>query len=107
VGLVPDGVASVRIAYHTATVIDAPVNGDNSFVFTPPQAPVARVLAQQKRLYSALERPHLTSRERLLIQHRLDRMISALPRLAPTRVQWMAADGHVIRTFRLGPQGSS
>ncbi len=106
VDLVPDGVATVRLRYRGGTVIAAPVS-ENAFAFTPPPGLIERAEAAFKRLERAFEdeRTHrhkrLTKRQRRhavgVVIKALDRVISQLP---PTRVQWLDAAGHVLRSFK-------
>jgi len=62
VELVPDGVASVRIAYRETTPIVVPVS-ENAFWFTPPP-PTPRVAAELKRLEPEVFATHLTRAQR-------------------------------------------
>jgi hypothetical protein len=105
VDLVPDGVATVRLAYRGGTVITAPVS-ENAFMFTPPRGPIERAKAKLKRLGRTFElegkheSKHLTRRQqrrraRVAIGL-LDRVLAELP---PKQVQWLDAGGHVLRSF--------
>ena len=105
VDLVPDGVATVRLAYRGGTAITAPVS-ENAFMFTPPQAPIERAKATLKRLERTFElegkheSKHLTRRRRRRRAQAaielLDRVLAELP---PKQVQWLDAGGHVLRSF--------
>jgi hypothetical protein len=107
VDLVPDGVATVRLTYRDGATITAPVS-ENAFTFTPPRPPVARAKAALKRLDRVFElevksRHTLTHHAKRQLQ-RYERVASkllqrALSELPPKQVQWLDANGHVLRSF--------
>ena len=101
VDLVPDGVATVRLAYRGGDVINAPVS-ENAFMFTPPRGPIEHAKAEFKRLRRVFEneRMHRHGTKR---QHSVDKVLKALThvisQLPPKQVQWLDASGHVLRSF--------
>jgi hypothetical protein len=105
VGLVPDGVASVRIAYPSGTQIEASV-GENAFAFTPPQAPIRRARDLVKGVVRELAsgRPakakRLTRAQVRRLQKAYVNLIRrALAELEPSRAEWLNAAGAPIRTI--------
>jgi len=89
----PDGVASVRIAYRETPEITVPVS-DNAFMFTPP-LPMPRVAAELKRL-----EPRIVATRRTTAQRRVtlqwDRTVDETD---PTRIEWLDNAGGLIRTI--------
>lgn len=106
VDIVPDGVATVRLVYRDGSVIDAPV-GANTFSFTPPQAPIRRARAVIHRLFVhalvPLATGHLTPRQRRHMRRRLRALQKLIARtlgsLPPRQVQWLDANGGVLRSI--------
>jgi len=99
---VPDGVAEVNLRYSDGTLISASVL-ENAYAFTPPPALVKRAeaLFNPSKLIRALTRKHLSKRERREYQRRLYKQFEeALIAEVPGQVQWLAGDGHVVRTIR-------
>jgi hypothetical protein len=94
VGLVPDGVASLRIAYRESTPIVVPVR-ENAFLFAP-HPPSGRVQAKVRRLERE-EKRRLTR----AAQRRWElRWSSAITATEPARVEWLNSMGEVLRTIR-------
>jgi hypothetical protein len=96
VELAPDGVASVRLSYRDGTTITAQVL-ENAYMFTPPQAPIRRANVTLERVVRVLApaKGHRPSRGRERSALKLvQRTLSAL---APVQVQWLAADGRLLR----------
>jgi hypothetical protein len=107
VDLVPDGVATVRLVYRGGIVITAPVS-ENAFSFTPPQGPIARervALQHLERTFdsggkSKSKSKRLTKRQReRRAQAAIKLLTHALSLLPPKQVQWLDANGHVLRSF--------
>jgi hypothetical protein len=101
VDLVPDGVATVRIAYPDGTVFTAPA-AENAFTFAPPPR---EITVPSKQLRSLLRRynrqlAHHPSRarRRALRRRAVARLHHLLASYVPT-VQWLDAAGNVSRTF--------
>jgi hypothetical protein len=104
--IVPDGVATVRLSYRDRIQIAAAVH-ENGYVFTPPNALVARWrrLVQHPPVSpTALLRKHLSRARR----HREEHVLEAFSRraaalIAPTRIEWLRADGSVQRLIKPHP----
>jgi hypothetical protein len=94
VELVPDGVASVRIAYRETPAIVIAVS-ENVFLFTPPP-PTSRVKAELKRLEPAIVTTHLTTAQRRRITLQWDK---AVDETDPTRIEWLDSAGRLVRTL--------
>jgi hypothetical protein len=104
VELAPDGVATVRLGFVRRNVVTASV-ANNAYSFTPPQRLVRDVQRRsaplRRRLFREL-RPHSGSALR-----RLARRLGAIrDELRPRAVEWIGANGQVIRSFRPKPEGS-
>jgi hypothetical protein len=107
VELAPDGVASVRLSFVRGNVVSAPV-ANNAYSFTPPQ-----------RLVRDVQRRLAPLRRRLLQEFRhhhhpappfrriLKREIAIRDELRPRTVEWIAATGQVVRSFRPKPEGAA
>jgi hypothetical protein len=108
VELVPDGVATVRLDYLERNVVTATVTS-NAFSFTPPQRlvkdvqrrlrPLRRELIQELR--KQRHHPHATPVRRGIV--RRERAIR--DELRPRSVEWIGANGQIVRSFQ--PQGES
>jgi hypothetical protein len=98
VGLVPDGVASLRIAYRETGPIIVPVS-DNAFIFTPPR-PGSRVQAKLDQLSREYGRRHPALHEQNSLARRWD---DAVAEAKPTRVEWLNGVGGVLRTINAPP----
>ena len=107
VDLVPDGVATVRLVYRGGAAITAPVS-ENAFSFTPPRGPIARERVAFQRLERAFESggkhksksKHLTKRQRQRRERAAIGLLThTLSQLPPKQVQWLDANGHVLRSF--------
>lgn len=94
VELVPDGVASVRIAYRETPPIHIPVS-ENAFSFTPPP-PTPRIKAELKRLEPSLFAKHLTRSQRRRFTMQWDK---AVQETEPTKIEWLDSAGGLIRTI--------
>jgi hypothetical protein len=94
VGLVPDGVASLRIAYRETDPILVRVS-NNAFVFTPPPAS-ARLTVELRHLQSELEGTHVSSAQRTNITLRWNK---ALAEAQPIRIEWLNSAGGLVRTI--------
>lgn len=97
VGLVPDGVTSVRIDYRTGAPIVASVR-ENAFAFSAPAA-LTRVFEQAtKKLFASLppaKAKHLTKAQRRRATEAFEkRFEAALAEAQPTKVEWL--DGEVL-----------
>lgn len=90
--LVPDGVASVRIAYREASTIGVGVS-ENAFLFTPPPV-VPRVAAELKRLEPKLFAPHLSAAERRRITLKWNQTASET---SPKKIEWLDGAGRTVR----------
>jgi hypothetical protein len=95
IGLVPDGVASLRIAYRETAPLIVPVS-NNVFLFTPPP-PSARVKAKLSRLAREYGRKHLSFAQYQSLTLRWNR---AVAEAEPTRIGWLDGVGGVMRTIR-------
>jgi hypothetical protein len=106
--LVPDGVASVHLAYRDRISLTAAV-GENAYTFTPPALLVHKrdaLLRHPLGLIRELNGKHLTSAERRHYQRELARVFGEIYTLTvPTRVTWIGATGQVLRSFT--PRGPS
>jgi hypothetical protein len=103
--LVPDGVATVRLLYRSRAVITAPVN-NNAYSFTPPQRPIKRAMKRLRRLLQALNKGHLTSRQRSRALRELSKRSGHIfAQLPPRRVEWLGANGELVRGFQPRAQG--
>ncbi|MGH2865274.1 MAG: hypothetical protein ACRDJX_08505 [Solirubrobacteraceae bacterium] len=94
VELVPDGVASVRIAYRGTPPVVVPVS-ENAFWFTPPP-PAPRVAAELKRLEPDVVATHLSraQRRRFTLQWE-----EAVQETEPTKIEWLDNAGGLARTI--------
>jgi hypothetical protein len=108
VELVPDGVASVRIAYRETPAIVVAVS-ENAFLFTPPP-PTPRVEAELKRLIrlERLERlepaivtTHPTTAQRPTAQRRRITLQwdKTVEETEPTRIEWLDSAGRLVRAL--------
>lgn len=103
VHLVPDGVATVRLAYRTGATIVASVS-ENAFVLIPARARIEHFRSEIRHLLSLPTPKHLTKRQR----HRRVRALVKLLRQAvreftPSQIEWLDATGHVMRNFAPHP----
>jgi hypothetical protein len=96
VELVPDGVASVRIAFRETPTITEPVR-ENAFMFTPP-SPSPRIASELRRLA-----PAIAGRNRRLIA-KWDKTVEETD---PTRLEWLNSVGRVIRVISRPAAGTS
>jgi hypothetical protein len=94
VELVPDGVASVRIAYRETPPIVVRVSED-AFLFTPPP-PTPRVEAELKRLEPSIVATHLTTAQRRRFTLQWD---EAVHETEPTKIEWLNNAGGLVRTI--------
>jgi hypothetical protein len=102
VELVPDGVASVRIAYRETPPIDVPVS-ENAVWFTPPP-PAPRVKAELKRLEPSIFARHLTRVQRRRFTMQWD---AAVRETEPTTIEWLDNTGELVRTINPPTAASS
>jgi hypothetical protein len=100
VELVPDGVASVRIAYRERPAIVVPVS-ENAFSFTPPPA-TPRVEAELRRLEPAIVATHLSQAQRRRSTLQWDK---ALDGTDPTRLEWLNSVGRLVRAINAPTAG--
>jgi len=101
VELVPDGVASVRIAYREASMTVVPVS-ENAFLFTPP--PLApHVATELKRLEPKLFAPHLTLAQRRRVTLKWNQTVNET---GPTKIEWLDSAGGLVRALSR-PTGES
>ncbi len=107
VDLVPDGVASVRIAYRTVAPIVASVS-ENAFVFTPPKALTLRLDQTLKKVIGSAvssftgNAKHLTKAQKRRVQRVEEKALErALLQAEPTRVEWLDGSGALVRS--IGP----
>jgi hypothetical protein len=101
-GLVPDGVASVRIAYRATAPIVVPVS-ENVFLFMPPP-PTPRVKADLKRLVRGLVDKHLTKAQRRSITMQYDKTVAETD---PTKIEWLDNGGGLVRASSAPTAGSN
>jgi hypothetical protein len=94
VELVPDGVASVRIAYRETPAVVVPVS-ENAFMFTPPP-PTPRVKAELKRLYPGVVATHLSKAQRRRITLQWDKTVDETE---PTNIEWLNSSGVLVRAL--------
>jgi hypothetical protein len=94
VELVPDGVASVRIAYLETPEITVPVS-ENAFMFTPPP-PTPRVAAELKRLEPRIVGTRRTTALRRRVTSQWNKTVDETD---PTRIEWLDNTGGLIRTI--------
>jgi hypothetical protein len=95
VGLVPDGVASVRITYRETPAIVVLVS-ENAFSFTSP-SPTPRVEAELKRLEPAIVgTEHLTATQRRRITLQWDKTVNETD---PARIEWLGSAGGLVRAL--------
>ncbi|MGN6373231.1 MAG: hypothetical protein ACTHM1_09620 [Solirubrobacteraceae bacterium] len=102
VDLVPDGVASVRIAYRGMPPIVVPVS-ENAFWFTPPP-PTPRVVAEIKKLEPKVVATHLTRTQRRRFTLQWDK---AVQETEPTKIEWLDNAGGLVRAISPPPPTSS
>ena len=98
--LVPDGVATVRLTYRDGVVVTAPVS-DNFLTFTPPQAPVKRALARTHQIVRLLNKNYDHPRR---VTALLKQLAAVSNRVAPNKIEWLDASGHVVRSIK--PRGT-
>lgn len=91
----PDGVATVRLRYRNREVITAPVAG-NVFDFTPPQRPIKKFKALQRKFEREIEKRGVHGRELEPLARRLQ---AARARLVPQTVEWLAGNGQQVRVL--------
>jgi hypothetical protein len=94
VELVPDGVASVRIAYRETPPIVVPVSG-NAFWFTSPP-PTPRVKAELKRLEPSIVATHLTTAQRRRFTLQWNKTVHETE---PTKIEWLDNAGRLVRAI--------
>lgn len=111
VDIVPDGVASVRVVYRTASPVLASVS-ENAFLFTPPQGLIRHAERVFKKFFSELEpgspakAKHLSkARERRLEKAVAKHIKQAFDEVEPARIEWLAANGALVRDIN-PPSGS-
>jgi hypothetical protein len=92
--LAPDGVATVRLHYRGGAIVAATVT-DNVFDFTPPQRPIRKLNALQRKLERKFRHRVPQRRLRALVK----RLVNARARLVPRTVEWLAANGEPLRVF--------
>lgn len=92
--LVPDGVASVRIAYPETPPIVVSVS-ENAFSFTPPP-PTPRVEAELKRLEPSIFATHLTQAQRRRFTLQWDKTVHETE---PTKIEWLDDAGGLVRAI--------
>jgi hypothetical protein len=101
-GLVPDGVASVRVSYRHVPPVLLSVSEDGYVLNTP-----AAVQAEQHRLEKQVERrlapqlksKHLDKKRALKLFARiLKAVVTISTETAPTKVEWLGSTGAVLRT---------
>jgi hypothetical protein len=97
VELAPDGVASVRLSYRDGTTITAQVL-ESAYMFTPPQAPIRRANVTLERVVRVLAPAKGPRPSRGRQRSALELVQRTLAALAPVQVQWLAADGRLLRT---------
>jgi hypothetical protein len=102
VELVPDGIASVRIAYRATAPIVVPVS-ENALLFTPPPPP-PRLEADLKRLEPRLVDKHLTKAQRRSITMRWDKTVAET---YPTKIEWLDDGGGLVRAISAPIAGSN
>jgi hypothetical protein len=110
VALVPDGVASVRVVYPTGAPIVASVS-ENAFLLTPRKPPIhlrelleriavgLRPGQQSKTKHSAKAKQLTTAQKRRIEKALAKRIARALAEAEPTTVEWLAADGALVRSI--------
>jgi hypothetical protein len=103
--LVPDGVTTVRLVYRSGAVITTAVS-NNAFTFTPPQGPIKKAMRQLQRFLQTLRKRHARPSPRLLreFSKHAERAFDQLP---PTRVEWLGANGELVRAFVPRAKGRS
>jgi hypothetical protein len=101
-GLLPDGVATVRVSYRRSPPVTSTATG-NFFSFREPRVP-GRLQRELKRLVaprpSARRPPTLTKQQSALLG-RLERQIAAF--VNPTRIAWIDSNGRLIKQFTPSP----
>jgi hypothetical protein len=98
--LVPDGVATVRLLYRRGTTITSSV-ANNEFDFTPPQGPIKEARARVRRLFLTLRRDRLAHRKGSRdVRSLLKRLRDIDRQLPPDKVEWLGANGQLIRSFQ-------
>ncbi|HTY96993.1 MAG TPA: hypothetical protein VMB91_08130, partial [Solirubrobacteraceae bacterium] len=83
--LAPDGVATVRLRYRNGDVVTAPVAG-NVFEFTPPQRPIEKLRALQRKLAREIQKGGIHGRG---LEPLAKRLAAARARLVPSTVEWL------------------
>jgi hypothetical protein len=102
--LAPDGVVTVRLTYRGGVTVSAAVS-ENAYLFTPPQAPIRHAEAAFERLARhffsrSRSKKAVSKRERKKqVQAIINLLMRQSLRLAPQQIEWLAADGHVLRTM--------
>jgi hypothetical protein len=102
VELVPNGIASVRIAYRAAAPIVVPIS-ENSFLFTPPPPPL-RLADDLKRLEPELTDKHLTKAQRRRITIQWEKIMTETD---PTKIEWLNNAGGLVRAISAPVAGSN
>lgn len=107
--LVPDGVASVRIAYRSVAPIVDRVS-ENAFVLTPPKALTRRVGEVLKKIIPSpvgahsRKAKHLTKAQKRRLQKAVEKALEdALLQAEPTRVEWLDGSGALLRSIKPPP----
>jgi hypothetical protein len=101
--LVPDGVASVRIAYRATAPIVAHVS-ENAFVLIPPPTPHTQLDTRLRGLLHRLFDKHLTRAQQLRITIEYDR---AYRGTYPIGIEWLNSTGGLMRALSLPTAESS
>ena len=102
VELVPDGVASVRIAYRETPPIVVPVS-ENAFWFTPPP-PTPRVEAELKRLEPEVFATRHSPAQSRRVTSQWDNTVHETE---PTKIEWLDNAGELLRTINPPTAASS
>lgn len=101
-GILPDGIASVRVHFNRASVVQVPVV-ENFYLYKVDPARHKQLL---RRLDRAIRRLERSPRPRTRAQRRrVERRYAALNRraiqqLTPTHIELLAADGRVVKDLR-------
>jgi hypothetical protein len=95
IGLVPDGVATLRLTYSGIAPILVRVR-ENVFALAPPKAPANRLDEELTRLESRLSDAHLTQAQLSKLTVRHDRLYLGT---YPLKVEWLDRAGKPIRTI--------
>jgi hypothetical protein len=102
VGLVPDGVATVRVAFGDGTAASAAVT-ENAYLLSLPSSFVRHAVRLLHAAYRHLEERHTSRAERRRYAAQLD---SAIAFTVPSRIEWLSPGGGVVKLIKPPRRGA-